>query len=70
MRKHFIPNWTSPEFQDFVSECEGVLDAVAEHAGVHESGDDRGSSLREKCEEVFRQILWLEGGFWPDVQTA
>ncbi|GFZ42848.1 hypothetical protein JCM24511_00566 [Saitozyma sp. JCM 24511] len=57
----FIDNWTNDEFVGFVNECEEVVDGL---------GIEVGSELGERCEQVFRQVLWLEQRFWPAVELA
>ncbi|PWY92348.1 heme oxygenase-like protein [Aspergillus heteromorphus CBS 117.55] len=70
LRKELIPNWTSEAFGTFVGDIAGVVDEVA----AIEIGDvesDRmsgaGEALLGRCERWWRQVVWLEGGFWPDV---
>ncbi|PYH33502.1 putative transcription regulator PAB1642 [Aspergillus neoniger CBS 115656] len=62
LRVQFIPNWTSEEFGRFVDEIAGLVDEVA--AGV--AGSEREELLR-RCERWWRQVVWLEGMFWPEV---
>ncbi|KAI9734256.1 MAG: hypothetical protein M1834_002360 [Cirrosporium novae-zelandiae] len=58
LRTEFIPNWTNNEFQDFVDEIGSLMDKLAEKIGAEE--------LRG-CEEVWRQVLWIEERFWPEI---
>lgn len=64
LRTKFIPNWTSPEFEEFVVRIGDVVDEMA--------GQVKGSEAREwllgRCAVWWRQVLWLEGRFWPDVR--
>lgn len=64
LRTKFIPNWTSPEFEEFVCRIGDVVDEMA--------GQVKGSEAREwllgRCAVWWRQVLWLEGRFWPDVR--
>ena len=60
LRKHFIPNWTSPEFVAFVERIGEVVDEMAE-------GCERGEDVPGRCAVWWRQVLYLEGRFWPDV---
>lgn len=55
-----IPNWTSPEFEAFVDQLSGLVDELAEGQSVTE-GD------RDKCEQIWRHVLWAEKEFWPSV---
>lgn len=52
-----IPNWSGPEFVAFVRDIEELVDGL-----------DVGSDERlARVEELWRNILWLEERFWPDV---
>lgn len=66
LRKHFIPNWTDPEFEAFVHKIGDVVDEMV--------GLVKGSETREyllgRCGFWWRQVLWLEERFWPDVEQA
>jgi len=71
-----IPNWTSPEFIEFVDQCADVLNAAAASEGLDtiiKSGDNAttGSANTEevlkRCENVWKQVLHLEESFWPEV---
>ncbi|KAI9371880.1 hypothetical protein BJX61DRAFT_534400 [Aspergillus egyptiacus] len=59
LREKFIPNWASEEFEKFVGRIGEVLDEAAEGSG--------GAELVAKCERWWRQVVWLEERFWPDV---
>ncbi|ETS76946.1 hypothetical protein PFICI_10820 [Pestalotiopsis fici W106-1] len=59
LRKEFIPNWTSAEFGAFVDEIEACLDQYAE---THSGADVDETALR-----VWKEVLQLEQGFWPQV---
>lgn len=61
MQRTFIPNWTSPDFEAFVRRA-GAL--VNRFGGYLEEG---GFEWKE-CEQAWRQVLWAEEGFWPDVE--
>ena len=56
-----IPNWSSPEFEKFVNVIGDLVDELA----VREPID---SIELRKCEQAWRQVLWAEERFWPDVQ--
>jgi len=58
MRKVFIPNWSSDEFEAFVKRLGDLVDEIGKTAGEDE--------VRE-CEEVWEMVVWVEKGFWPDV---
>ncbi|PYI10435.1 transcription regulator PAB1642 [Aspergillus sclerotiicarbonarius CBS 121057] len=63
LRERFIPNWTSEEFGRFVDEIGGLVDEVARRGGEGESGKE----MLGRCERWWRQVVWLEGMFWPEV---
>lgn len=54
-----IPNWTSDEFGGFVLQIGDLVDELA----VLEEKEDPGR--RTRCNEVWKQVLWLEARFWP-----
>ena len=60
LRKHFIPNWTSDEFQAFVSEIEECLEALAA-AQNHDTEE----VLIANSLSVVKKVLVLEEAFWP-----
>ncbi|KAK6536422.1 hypothetical protein TWF281_000659 [Arthrobotrys megalospora] len=62
MTRIFIPNWTSEDFKGFVDTLEELVNGIVEEEGV-----EKGSEIWRRCEEVWRQVLWLEEGFWPDL---
>jgi thiaminase len=62
LRKHFIPNWTSAEFEAFVVRIGDVVDEMAE-------GCENREDVLGRCAVWWRQILYLEGRFWPDVSA-
>lgn len=64
LRRWLIPNWTSAEFEQFVKR---IGDVVDELAGLVK-GAEEGENLRGKCLEWWRQVLWLEESFWPEVR--
>ncbi|KAI0879355.1 heme oxygenase-like protein [Hypoxylon argillaceum] len=63
LRKHFIPNWTSQPFQEFVKEIEGCLDAYAETLVGEEDADAQFVTAAAMTKKVFV----LEEGFWPAI---
>ncbi|KAF2773479.1 heme oxygenase-like protein [Teratosphaeria nubilosa] len=58
----FIPNWSSPNFARFVGACKSIVD---ESANSQTSGNGRAEM--QACERVFKQVIYLWGGIWPDV---
>ncbi|KAK6357125.1 hypothetical protein TWF718_001451 [Orbilia javanica] len=62
MTRVFIPNWTSEEFKGFVGKLEELVNRIVEDEGVQ-----IGSEVWRRCEATWRQVLWLEKGFWPDL---
>ncbi|RAL01737.1 putative transcription regulator PAB1642 [Aspergillus ibericus CBS 121593] len=63
LREMFIPNWTSEEFKDFVDEIGELVDELARGS----EGGDRSKEMLGRCERWWRQVVWLEGMFWPEV---
>lgn len=63
LRTRFIPNWASKEFEEFVGRVAEVVDEVAGSV----KGAEEGELMRGRCLEWWRQVLWLEERFWPDV---
>ena len=62
LHQALIPNWTSPAFSKFVDACRQLVDELANTATA-----PNGKEEMVRCEEIFRQICWLEERFWPDV---
>lgn len=60
LQKTLIPNWTGGEFIDFVSIIGGLVDELA-------ADFNAGSPEWSKCEDVWRQVLYAEERFWPQV---
>lgn len=58
LQKTLIPNWTSEEFETFV-------DTIGDL--VNELGEDAAQGEWTKAEEAWRQVLWAEERFWPEV---
>ena len=65
LRKHFIPNWTSAEFEAFVARIGNVVDEMAGLVLV--DGREGREDVLGRCALWWRQVLYLEGRFWPDV---
>ncbi|KAF2800293.1 heme oxygenase-like protein [Melanomma pulvis-pyrius CBS 109.77] len=62
LHQALIPNWTSPAFSKFVDATRALVDELANITTAHD-----GKEEMVRCEEIFRQICWLEERFWPDV---
>lgn len=62
LHQALIPNWTSPAFSKFVDACRSIVDEVANSMTA---GNGREEMMR--CEQTFKQALWLWKGIWPDV---
>ena len=62
LHQALIPNWTSPAFSKFVDATRVLVDELA-----NTTTSPNGKEEMLRCEEVFRQICWLEERFWPDV---
>ncbi|KAJ4339679.1 hypothetical protein N0V87_003120 [Didymella glomerata] len=57
-----IPNWTSPAFNKFVDATRALVDELANTTTARD-----GKEEMQRCDEIFRQICWLEQRFWPEV---
>lgn len=64
LRKKFIPNWSSAEFEGFVDRIGDVLDGMAEQI----KGAGEAEEMRRRCLEWWRQVVWLEERFWPHIE--
>lgn len=62
LHQALIPNWTSPAFSKFVDATRALVDELANSTTARD-----GKEEMMRCEEVFRQICWLEERFWPEV---
>ncbi len=62
LHNSLIPNWTSPAFSKFVDACRGLVDELANLPTIANSKEEM-----ERCEGVFRQVCFLVGRSWPDV---
>ncbi|OCK83941.1 heme oxygenase-like protein [Lepidopterella palustris CBS 459.81] len=62
LHQALIPNWTAAAFSKFVDATRGLVDELA-----NTTNTPNGKEEMLRCEEVFRQICWLEERFWPDV---
>jgi hypothetical protein len=62
LHQALIPNWTSPAFSKFVDATRALVDELANITTTRD-----GKEEMSRCEEIFRQICWLQERFWPDV---
>jgi thiaminase len=62
LRREFIPNWTSPEFEKFVQEIADVTDELAEREEAWRKID--------VYKAVWEHILEVERRFWPDIGVS
>ncbi|KAL1305080.1 hypothetical protein AAFC00_002014 [Neodothiora populina] len=62
MQKTLIPNWTCDEFVGFVETIRGLVDELG--ALVKEGGVEW-----QLAEDAWRQVLWAEEKFWPEVSS-
>ncbi|KAH6639243.1 hypothetical protein C7974DRAFT_410225 [Boeremia exigua] len=62
LHQALIPNWTSPAFNKFVDATRALVDELANTTTARD-----GKEEMHRCEEIFRQICWLEQRFWPEV---
>ncbi|KAF1816224.1 heme oxygenase-like protein [Eremomyces bilateralis CBS 781.70] len=62
LHQNLIPNWTSPAFSKFVDACRSLVDDLANSTNI-----PNGKEEMDRCEQVFRQVCWLEEQFWPEV---
>lgn len=62
LHQALIPNWTSPAFSKFVDATRALVDELANSTTARDGREEM-----SRCEEVFRQICYLEERFWPDV---
>jgi hypothetical protein len=63
LRKEFIPNWTSPEFEAFVGKIGSFVDVLSEQEG---EGKVR---VVQRMEELWRRVLDVEERFWPKIDA-
>ncbi|CAN9207196.1 unnamed protein product [Alternaria alternata] len=64
LHQALIPNWTSPAFSKFDEATRTLVDELANITTTRD-----GKEEMSRCEEIFRQICWLEERFWPDVDS-
>jgi thiaminase len=62
LHQSLIPNWTAPAFYKFVDACRALVDELA-----NSTTSPNGREEMARCEQVFRQICWIQERFWPDV---
>jgi thiaminase len=63
-RQELMPSWTSEAFAEVVAGIAGLVDEVVE-AERERMGAGEWEVVERRCEEVWRQVLWLEERFWP-----
>jgi thiaminase len=66
LRQRLIPNWSSLDFEEFVLRLQDVTDEL----GGRVKGAEEGERERGKCLGWWKQVLWLEERFWPQVEVA
>ncbi|KAJ5835048.1 hypothetical protein N7447_001074 [Penicillium robsamsonii] len=64
LREKFIENWASVEFEGFVDRIGDVVDEMAGQI----KGAEELEIMRGRCLEWWRQIVWLEENFWPNIE--
>ncbi|KAF7198577.1 hypothetical protein HII31_00316 [Pseudocercospora fuligena] len=62
VQRVFIPNWSSAEFEAFVTNLGGLANKMATEWGVEEGG-----RVWKECEAAWKQVIWVKREFWPDV---
>ncbi|OJK05099.1 hypothetical protein ASPACDRAFT_1852050 [Aspergillus aculeatus ATCC 16872] len=69
LREKLIPNWTCAEFEEFVEGITRLVNAVAEREVQQSSaGPEKAwEEVVERCARWWRQVVWLEGQFWPEI---
>jgi len=66
LRQRFIPNWSSLDFEQFVIRLQDVTDEL----GGRVKGAEERERERGKCLGWWKQVLWLEERFWPQVEVT
>jgi thiaminase len=64
MQRSFIPNWSSPEFEAFVRRMGGLVNKFGTERAEEDSWE------WQECETAWRQVVWLEKEFWPEVKNV
>ncbi|PYH82756.1 heme oxygenase-like protein, partial [Aspergillus uvarum CBS 121591] len=67
LREKLIPNWTCAEFEEFVAGITRLVDAVAEREVESSASPTARAEVVERCARWWRQVVWLEGQFWPEI---
>lgn len=70
LRREFIPNWSSPEFAEFVDKLGRLIDAAVAGALAGKEGEELERVRAEilgRVEGKWRTLLEAERLFWPDV---
>jgi thiaminase len=68
IRKELLPNWTSEAFGEIVEGIGVLVDEVAAAERKRLGDEGEWKVMESRCDEVWRQILWLEERFWPVVE--
>jgi thiaminase len=68
IRKELLPNWTSEAFGEVVEGIGALVDEVAAAERKRLGDGEEWKLMESRCDEAWRQILWLEERFWPDVE--
>ncbi|PSK54118.1 hypothetical protein B9Z65_7924 [Elsinoe australis] len=63
VRQILIPNWTSTEFESFVNDIGNLLNELTERSAAIDEE-------KVRCDEMWRQVLWCEERFWPEVDLV
>ncbi|GAW18121.1 hypothetical protein ANO14919_075940 [Xylariales sp. No.14919] len=61
LRREFIPNWTSQDFQEFVNKIQDCVDAYAES----QTGEDNTDARLVTAAAIVKTVFILEKEFWP-----
>ncbi|KAK4044171.1 hypothetical protein C8A01DRAFT_12457 [Parachaetomium inaequale] len=70
LRKEFIPNWSSPEFAQFVDKLGKLIDDSVAAVLEGKEGEERErikAGILARVEGKWRTLLEAERQFWPDV---
>lgn len=62
LREHFIPNWTSQAFADFVQQLEQLVNELMDKIKLSLT-----ENAYDECRELWEEVLDIERQFWPEV---
>ncbi|KAK1749535.1 hypothetical protein QBC47DRAFT_455789 [Echria macrotheca] len=69
LRQEFIPNWSSPQFREFVDRLGRLIDsAVADFVERSEDKDAAFKAIVDRVEAKWLSLLAAEKAFWPDIE--